>query len=177
MSHANALFTYGSTIFIFLSTFSTVGLLDTSTLWTTQRVQLLMTRLTDNYESNRTMAFSLLAGLPQDRLGLQVGQQEMTDVKEIWTMPQRISVASFADIAAKYSYHKEVPPILIGFENICEPFGRLFPLCMAKPTYCWQNQIHFEVGFFGLNSIFSNRFSNQKKRKQPNCQNVYVLCC
>eukprot|EP00057_Strongylocentrotus_purpuratus_P021689 XP_011676163.1 PREDICTED: thyroid adenoma-associated protein homolog isoform X2 [Strongylocentrotus purpuratus] len=47
------------------------GLFATSTLWSTSRVNLMVTRLMDNYESNRVMAFDLLASLPQAILGLE----------------------------------------------------------------------------------------------------------
>ncbi|XP_063957410.1 tRNA (32-2'-O)-methyltransferase regulator THADA-like [Lytechinus pictus] len=54
---------------------SSSGLFDISLLWCRKRVNLLVMRLMDNYESNRIMAFDLLASLPPDILGLQDAQE------------------------------------------------------------------------------------------------------
>ena len=49
-------------------------LFNTQDMWTPSNVQLLMMRLTDNYESNKVMAFDLLNGLSQETLGLLVSR-------------------------------------------------------------------------------------------------------
>ena len=48
------------------------GIFQTEDMWTPSHVQLLMSKLTDNYDSNKVMAYELLIGLSQHTLGLMV---------------------------------------------------------------------------------------------------------